>query len=338
MSDPILELLAAPPAPVMAVDETAVHAGGRRRLRNRNLRRVGLGAGAAAAAAAIAFTALGSGLGGEALPAGPSTSVDAGRRVSAALFDGAWSVEVRPGVPADQPNILFFKGSGASRQQLAGSSADAGVVSLGTGSGAEGVMLGTAPADATAFLTVTRDGSGSGGQQWDQQPLPGTDYQAVALRFDDPKDVDSYVDTIWTNALGEVRSARGELLPSIPANDGDRFFLAREAGTMGVFMADGGGGSTRPLSSGQSTTMGYGQKEDGGEWSWKSVTALPEGAKDVRFEWTNASRTTEITQRSLGTAEVAFASASAPAAGSGPLVTKVSWTDTAGTRHTEAVK
>ncbi|GAA4120471.1 hypothetical protein GCM10022415_22140 [Knoellia locipacati] len=337
MSDPILELLAAPPSPALSVDENAVHTGGRRRLRRRNLRRAGLGAGAAVAAAAIAFTPLGSGLGGEALPAGPSTSVDAGRRVSAALFDGDWSVEVRPGAPADQPNIMFYKGSGTSRQQLAGSSADATVVSLGTGSGAEGVMLGTAPADATAFLTITRDGT-HGGIETDQQPLPGTAYQAVALKFDDPKEVDSYVDTIWTNADDEVRTATGSLLPSVPTNDGDRFFVAQDASTIGVFMADGSGGSTRPLTTGESTTMGYGQKPDDGEWSWSSVTLLPEGARDVRLEWANATRTTDVTVRSLGSAEVAFAEASAPGAGAGPSVTAVSWTDAAGTRHTEAVK
>ncbi|GGB72616.1 hypothetical protein N798_11485 [Knoellia flava TL1] len=337
MSDPILELLAAPPSPAMSVDEDAVHTGGRRRLRRRNLRRAGVGAGAAVAAAAIAFTTLGSGLGGEALPAGPSTSVDAGRRVSAALFDGDWSVEVRPGAPADQPNVMFYKGSGTSRQQLAGSSADATVVSMGTGTGADGVMLGTAPADAEQFLTVTRDGT-TGGVEQDTKPLPGTDYQAIALRFEVPAQTENYVDTFWTNAVDEVRSARGELLPSVPTNDGDRFFLAREAGTMGVFMADGSGGSTRPLTTGESTTMGYGQKPDGGAWSWSSVTLLPEGARDVRLEWANASRTTDVTVRSLGTAEVAFAKASGPGAGSGPIVTTVSWTDTAGTRHTEAVE
>ena len=199
-------------------------------------------------------------------------------------------------------------------------------------------MLGTAPADATAFLTVTRADSGLGAQHWDQQPLPGTEYQAVALQFDDPKNVDAYVDTIWTNSLGEVHSARGELLPSVPTNDGDQFFLAREAGTMGVFMADGSGGSTRPLTSGDSTTMGYGTKVDGADWAWNSVTVLPEGARAVGFEWAHAARTTQVTVRSLGTAEVAFASASAPGSGPSPTVTKVSWTDKAGTRHTDTVE
>ena len=337
MSDPILELLAAPPSPTMSVDEDAVHAGGRRRLRRRNLRRTGLGAGAAVAAAAIAFTTLGGGLGGEALPAGPPSSVSSGQRVSAALFDGAWSVEVRPGVPADQPNIVFYQGSGGSRQQLAGSSADANVVSMGTGSGAEGVMLGTAPADATAFLTVTRDGT-NGGIHSDQQPLPGTDYQAVALKFDDPKEVDRYVDTIWMDGNGRVSSANGVALPSSKIDDGDTFFVARDSGVMGAFMADGSGGATRPLSTSATTTMGYGQKADGGDWTWTSVTLLPPGATDVAFTWTNAPSTKEPATSSPDGMTIAWATASAPGAGSGPTVTSVSWTDEAGTRHTEAVE
>jgi hypothetical protein len=337
MSDPILELLAAPPSPIMAVDESAVHAGGRRRLRRRTLRRTGIGVAGLVGAAAIAFGTLGAGPGGEALPAGPSPTTSSTFSAVADVLDGRYAVKVVPGAPSGQPNVVFYAVRDGKRQQLAGSDASPDVVSLGTGSGADGVMLGTAPADATAFLTITRDGT-QGGIQTDHQPLPGTAYQAVALKFDDPKEVDAYVDTFWTNSLSEVRTARGSLLASVPTNDGDRFFLAREASTMGVFMADGSGGSTRPLTTGDSTTMGYGQKTDGGEWSWKSVTQLPKGSRDVSFEWADASRTTDVTTGSLGTAEVAFASATAPAAGSGPTVTSVSWTDTAGTRHTEAVR
>ncbi|MFW5472220.1 hypothetical protein ACOCJ5_02830 [Knoellia sp. CPCC 206450] len=337
MSDPILELLAAPPAPSMSVDEDAVHAGGRRRLRRRNLRRAGLGAGVAAAAAAVVVAVAGSPVGGSALPAGPSTSVDGGRRVSAALFDGSWTIEVRPGAPADQPNIVFYKGSGSLRQQLAGSSADPTVLSMGTGSGAEGVMLGTAPADATTFLTVTRDGT-KGGIQTDQNPLPGTDYQAIAVKFDDPKEVDTYVDTIWMDPDGRVHSADGTVLPGTKITDGDTFFVARDSGVMGAFMADGSGGSTRPLSQEQSTTMGYGTKTDGGDWSWTSVTLLPAGATDVSFTWSSAASTTEPATATPEGMTVAWATATAPGGSSGPTVTSVSWTDEAGTRHTDAVK
>lgn len=53
MSDPILDLLAAPPNPSMSVDEPAVYAGGRRRLRRR---RFVIAVGSAAAALAIAGT------------------------------------------------------------------------------------------------------------------------------------------------------------------------------------------------------------------------------------------------------------------------------------------
>lgn len=337
MSDPILELLAAPPTPAMSVDEDAVHTGGRRRLRRRNLRRAGLGAGAAAAAAAVAFAVVGGPVGGSALPAGPSPTTSSTLRVSAPVLDGSWSVEVRPGAPEDQPNIVFYEGSGSSRHQLAGSRADANVVSLGTGSGAEGVMLGTAPADATTFLTVTRDGT-KGGIQTDQQPLPGTDYQAVALKFDDPKEVDSYVDTIWMDPDGRVHSANGQVLPSTKVADGDTFFVAKDSGVMGSFMADGSGGSTRPLSTGPTTEMGYGTKEDGGDWAWTSVTLLPAGATDVSLTWANAASTDETATFSPEGMTVAWASATAPGAGSGPIVTKVSWTDKDGIRHTDAVE
>ncbi|CAN7351019.1 hypothetical protein [Knoellia sp. LjRoot47] len=339
MSDPILELLAAPPSPALSVDENAVHTGGRRRLRRRNLRRAGLGAGAAVAAAAIAFTTLGSGLGGEALPAGPSTSVDAGRRVSAALFDGDWSVEVRPGAPADQPNVMFYKGSGTSRQQLAGSSADATVVSMGTGSGAEGVMLGTAPASAAKFLVLTNDALG--GIEQDNQLLPGTDYQAIALRFDEPTDTDRYAGVTWMNDKGDgvVRSATGQRLQSAKLAGTDTFWVDRDARHMGVFTPDGG--STKPVGDDATTTMGYGQKaEKGGGWTWRSVTLLPAGARDVTFLWADEDYHSAVfTELLAGSGEVvAFADATAPGASQGPRVTSVTWTDKAGTRHTDAVK
>lgn len=339
MSDPILELLAAPPNPPMSVDEDAVHAGGRRRLRRRTLRRTGIGLVGVVGATAIAFSTLGSGVGGEALPAGPSPTIASGFRVSAELLEGRYAVEVVPDAPSGQPNVIFHSVTNGERQRLAGSDASPDVVSMGTGSGAEGVMLGTAPAVATAFLTIVRDGSGSGGQQWDDQPLPGTDYQAVALRFDDPKDVDSYVDTVWTNADGEVRSATGLLLPSVSIGGGDRFFVARDANVMGVFVADGSGGSTRPLSKEATTTMGYGEKPDGGDWTWRSITLLPRGATDVSFTSDAMTVVAGTTLTLTATGEVVtWSDTSSPGNGPGPRVTKVSWTDEAGTRHTDVVE
>lgn len=53
---------------------------------------------------------------------------------------------------------------------------------------------------------------------------------------------------------------------------------------MGVFTPDGG--STKPVGDDATTTMGYGQKaEKGGGWTWRSVTLLPAGARDVTFLW-----------------------------------------------------
>jgi hypothetical protein len=256
--------------------------------------------------------------------------------VSAALFNGAWSVEVRPGVPDYQPNVVFYKGSGASRQQLAGSSADPSVVSLGTGSGAEGVMLGTAPANLAKSLTIA---DAKGGVQQDEALLPGTDYKAYALKFDNPSDVETYRGTIWMDDTGSgiVRDAMGNRLPSTKLAGTDTFFVAREANVIGVFTT--GGGSTKPLPAGPAT-MGYGQKDKGGLWSWRSVTLLPTGARSIDFTWSGDEYHSEVFVEQLpgGEGVVAFADGSAVGTSTGPTVTKVTWTDKAGTRHTEAVE
>lgn len=340
MSDPVLDLLAAPPSPDMSVDERSVYAGGRRRLLRRTLRRTGFGVGAAAAAAAVAFAVVSPGVGGEALPAGPPpppTAETSVQRVSAELLDGLYAVEVIPNAAADQPNVIYYRKQTETGAmiRLAGSDASPEVVSLGGGSGAEGVMLGTAPASATAFLTITRDGT-SGGIEQDVQPLPGTGYQAVALRFENPRETDSYVGTAWTNAKDEVRSATGVRLPSAKVGATDIFWVDRESATMGVFTPDGG--STKPVAHQLSTTMGYGQREDGKDWTWRSVTLLPKGSRDVTF---TSDATTVVGPRQTLTTTgevVAWQDLSAPGDGPSPRVTGVTWTDEAGTRHTDAVK
>lgn len=338
MSDPILDLLAAPPSPSLSVDEDAVYAGGRRRLRRRTLRRIGFGLGAAVAATAVAFAAVGTGVGNETLPAGPSPTTST-QRVSAPLFDGSYSVEVRPDASADHPNVIFYRGYGASRQELSGSDVDPSVISMGTGTGADGVMLGTAPASAANFLTLLK--GGAAGYSTDEQLLLGTDYQAVALRFENPADTAKYVGTVWMNDKGDgvVRTAMGLELPSTKLADRDTFWVDRENAYMGVFLADGNGGSTRPLSGAGSTTTGYGTKHDVAGWMWHSVTLLPAGARDVTYEWADADyRSTVFTQTLPRSGEVvAFSDATAPASSQGPRVTSVTWTDKAGTRHTEAV-
>lgn len=72
MSDPILELLAAPPNPAMSVNEDVVRAGGLRRLRRRTLRRTVVGVTVFIGAAAVAFSALGAGTAHDTLPAFPT--------------------------------------------------------------------------------------------------------------------------------------------------------------------------------------------------------------------------------------------------------------------------
>ncbi|MFC7487689.1 hypothetical protein ACOCJ7_15890 [Knoellia sp. CPCC 206453] len=333
MSDPILELLAAPPNPSMTVDETAVYAGGRRRLRRRTLRRTAVGVVGVVGVAAIAFGALGTGIGNDALPAGPSPSASSSGRVSAELLDGRYAVEVIPGAGADQPNVIFSSITNGKRTQLAGSSASPDVVSLGTGSGADGVMLGTAPADLAKSLTVA-----DGGIQQDEALLPGTDYKAYALEFDNPSDVETYRGTIWMDDTGSgiVRDAMGNRLPSTKLAGSDTFFVAREAKVIGVFTTDGG--STKPLPAGPAT-MGYGEKAKGGLWSWRSVTLLPTGARSIDFTWSGDEYHSEVFVEQLPESEgvAAFADGSAVGTSAGPIVTKVTWTDKAGTRHTESV-
>ncbi|WP_052111636.1 hypothetical protein [Knoellia subterranea] len=337
MSDPILELLAAPPSPSMSVDENAVYAGGRRRVRRRALRRTGFGLGAAAAAAAIAFAVVGPGVGGDALPADrPSQMEGAGKAVSANLFDGTYAVEVIPGAPADQPNVKFYKVDGGKRSLLAGSSADANVVSMGTGSGADGIMLGTAPATLAKSLTIA-PGS-KGGIQQDEALLPGTDYKAYALKFDNPADVETYQGTIWMDDTDSavVRDAMGNRLASTKIGATDTFFVHRDADVMGVFTADGG--STKQLGTSSITTLGTGQRHEGEDWSWLSITLLPEGSRNVTFEWADAATHHDavVTDSSGTDGAVAWATGTAPGDGPGPRVTRVTWTDKAGTRHTEA--
>lgn len=334
MSDPILELLAAPPSPALSVDEDAVYAGGRRRLRRRALRRTGIGVVAVVGAAAVAFGALGADVDRRTLPAHPTPSISSSTYVSAPLLDGRYAVEVVPDAGPDQPNVIFHRIENGTRVRLAGSSATPDVVSLGTGSGADGVMLGTAPAAATMLQPVTE--RGHGGFSMDQQALPGTDYQAVALDFENPGDVDTYVDMVWVNAAGEVRDSTGSRLRGTKLSATDTFFVMDRVREMGVFTENGV--MTKPLDEGPVTTLGHGERSEDGAWAWRVVTLLPAGARDVTYEWADADWTSGpaiFTDTGTG-GSVAVENATARA-GSGPRATTVSWTDAAGTRHTEPV-
>lgn len=335
MSDPVLELLAAPPSPSLSVDEHAVYAGGRRRLRRRTLRRTGIGVVSIAGVAAIAFGTLGSGVKNDTLPAGPSPSASSAARVSAELLDGRYAVEVVPVAGKDQPNVIFYSIANGKRTELSGSSANPNVISLGSGIDADGVMLGIAPASATKFTTAT--GSAKGGMSMDQQPLPGTEYQAIALDFENAADVHEYLDTTWMNSAGEVHAANGKLLQTVTIAGNQTFFVNVYSSRIGVFTSDGS--IQVPLKRGPSTTMGYGKKDVGGTWLWRSVSLLPVGSRDVKFTWSDADYTSEVFMHTLSdTKEVVALSDATGNLAKAPKVTVVAWTDAAGTRHTEAVK
>lgn len=331
MPDPILELLAAPPSPSLSVDEQAVYAGGRRRLRRRTLRRSAVGVVGVVGVAAIAFGGLGTGLGTDALPAGPTPTTSASGRVSALVLDGRYEVEVVPGAGKDQPNVIFYSITNGKRNQLAGSSASSDVVSLGTGSGADGVMLGTAPAGATSLVNITRPSTG--GLATDQQRLPGTDYQAIALDFEKESDVDGYIDTIWRNAAGEVRNARGDRLPgvAIPGTS-ELLFIDRANGRFGSFRSDGG--VTKPLTEGN-PVLGTGEKSDTDGWKWRSTVVLPRGAHAVSFDWNTGTTSGKVALLPVDDeTTLATATATAPAGHEGPILRRVNYTDSASEQHT----
>jgi len=140
---------------------------------------------------------------------------------------------------------------------------------------------------------------------------------------------------VWTNAAGEVRSATGVRLPSAKLGATDTVWVDRESAILGVFTA--GGGSTKPIGDQLSTTMGYGQREDGKDWNWRSVSLFPAGARSISFGWANADSHSKVSTTTLpeGAGVVAMADATASGTSQGPIVTSVTWTDAAGTRHTE---
>jgi hypothetical protein len=331
MSDPqgyddIHDLLVRSEAPDMRFDlDGAVRQG----KRVRAVRRVAVAVGglAAVGAAAVAFGALGPSIGNDALPAGPSPSVTTTGRVSAELLDGRYAVEVIPGAGTDQPNVIFYKVDGAKRTRLAGSSAAPDVVSVGTGSGADGVMLGTAPATATGFMTATTDVKG--GLTTDAAPLPGTDFQALAIRFDTAAEVDRYVTTYWLDESGSVHSGAGTILPSaaIPGAQ-ERLFVDRENRQMGSIGS--GGGSLTPLT--RDPWLGTGEKSEIDGWTWRTTVLLPRGAHDVSYHWASGATPGKVTVLPLDGESVAVTgTATAPAASTGPTLDRVDYTDEAGT-------
>lgn len=257
------------------------------------------------------------------------------------MLDGRYAVEVVPGAPSGSPNVVFYSVKDGQRQQLAGSDASPDVVSMGTGSGAEGVMLGTAPADATSFITVHRDG-GAAGFEIDQQPLPGTGFQAVALDFDLPRGDGGYLDTIWLDGKGVVRHANGETIPSVVvpgvagAGTEERIFVSRPHGQLMGVIGASGWSSYRLLENTGITHFGYGDTSESGSWFWRSVTLLPAGVRDVRVNWLDEDWVAPVVLHRLpdGTGTLAVSELSSPEAppSAARPVASVTWTDGAGTR------
>lgn len=292
MSDPrefddIHDLLMHTDAPKMHFDvDRAVRQGKRVRTR----RRFALAGGAVAviAAAAVSFGTMGAGLDGDTLPAGPSPSSSG--RVSADLLDGRYAVEVVSGAAKEQPNVTLHSVTDGKRTQLAGIRATPQVVSVGrTESDADGVMLGVAPARATQFSVVA--GGAQGEISVDTQPLAGTEFQAIAIAFENATEAAKYSDVIWLDDKGIVRdSGAGPVSSALIPGTRDRVYADSGLWRMGVFSDDGG--VAGPLFK-LPETVGVVQRgkrdEATNTWTWTATIALlepPSTTPDLDLTWT----------------------------------------------------
>ena len=272
--DDIHDLLVRADAPKMHFDlERAVREG--RRVRTRRRVAFAGGACAAVAAAAVAFSTIGPGLDHDPLPAGPSPSASTSGRTSADLLDGRYAVEVVSGATNDQPNVILYSVRDGKRTQLAGTRAAPPVVSVGrTEADANGVMLGVAPARATHFDVVA--GGAQGGISVDRQPLPGTEFQAIAIEFANATEASKYNDVIWQDDKGIVRdSGAGPVVSALIPGTRDRAYADGDLRRMGVFSDEGG--VAGPLFD-LPETVGVVQRgkrdEATNTWTWRATIAL----------------------------------------------------------------
>ena len=248
MSDPILELLAAPPNPPMSVDEYAVHAGGRRRLRRRTLRRTGIGVVGVVGAAAIAFGTLGADVDNDALPAGPSPTSVVGSRASADVLDGRYAVEVVPNAPSGQPNVIFYAIKDGRRQQLAGSDASPGRRLDGDRRRRRRRHARARPPPPRPIPHHHPDDRGQWvASRWTGSRCPGTDFQAVAIDFETARDPTATSTPSGSTPRAIVRHANGTLIPSVlvPGTQ-DRLFVDQESGPLMGVLPVGRGAPERP--------------------------------------------------------------------------------------------
>ncbi|PRY60223.1 hypothetical protein BCF74_1079 [Knoellia remsis] len=282
----------------------------------------------------MTFAVVGPGVRDETLPAGPSPTASASKQVSATVFDGAYAVEVTQSADAGPADVAFYRIDGSARVRVGEARVQPNVVALQAIPGT-GVLLGTAP--DTLSKSIVHAPESTSGMETDTAVLPGTDYEVLAVRFEDPTEASTYVDTLWMDGEGVVRDAAGVTANSVRIDDQDTFFLGGRSQVVGVFTPDNAVLQQRGTDA--ATTLGIGKSMPQGSNSWRSYTLLTEGARDVKLTWQNADYQSDVVLKNLpgplGT--VAMADGVSEGGGDWPTVTQLSWTDPDGTRHTQPV-
>lgn len=117
-------------------------------------------------------------------------------------------------------------------------------VTWGTSGPESRSIVGVLPARATDF-TIVRPQDVGGSFTSTRAALPGSPWQAFAARFSTAKAVESITDILWWDDAEVIRTAQGEVVPSVSLGDGDntQVYVAAADDTFGVRW-EGGAAST----------------------------------------------------------------------------------------------
>ena len=288
MSDDVLDLLEQAPAPPMSIDPYEAVLGGRRRL---GRRRVGFAVAAVAAVAVV--VAVATQLPGAApsrpVPAGPTT-VNGSPTTTAALLEfGGERYEVRVvPQPGDPLELSFRKLSGdpaATSWSLIG-----GVSGTGLG---DDLTYGTDPDGGDVILGVVSSGARSvsaffGGAEVNtesrRKALPGTAYDAFAIRLHAPATTKDLWFLMWTDAKGhhhttDGASTRSAVFSISRTDDPVVLWGDRERGAWGLT----GGGLSASREGIKTPEVQFAAWPAGpGESGWAGAYGLlPAGARDI---------------------------------------------------------
>lgn len=285
MSDPVLELLAAPPSPSLSVDEHAVYAGGRRRLRRRTLRRSAVGVVGIVGVAAITIGALGAGVDNDSLPAHPSpTASSSFPREMTTVVKDRYAVQIQH--REKESFALLFGLTNGAPDELATLEVRTNRISLDVASAKDGLMIGVVPAEAKSALFTT---SGEyGGHSTTMVPMPGTGYQAVVLDFEKPFAQPEMPRAIWVDEQGQVFDVDGSKAPSatVPGTKDHVFFthLSRQIGVV----EPGGNWYVKDFTSDWLPSIQT-QFQQTGVWRTRAVVRVPMNSPQaVSMSWKGA--------------------------------------------------